>query len=70
MTSSIALSHLRVLDFSRVLAGPWVSQMPGVASPLRLSKTPVRYAQAAPTLGADTERVVAALPTSLETSRA
>jgi crotonobetainyl-CoA:carnitine CoA-transferase CaiB-like acyl-CoA transferase len=129
-----ALSHIRVLDLSRVLAGPWASQMlgdlgtevikiehpdrgddtrgwgppfvtdaegqpvesayflctnrnknqvfddpqvrarglrvdlphpqagtvPSVASPLRLSKTPVQYRRAPPPLGADTAEVLAA----------
>ncbi|URI05862.1 CoA transferase [Aquincola tertiaricarbonis] len=48
--------------------------VPGVASPLRLSKTPVRYDHAAPTLGADTQAVLQALapgaptPTKQETT--
>jgi crotonobetainyl-CoA:carnitine CoA-transferase CaiB-like acyl-CoA transferase len=31
---------------------------PAVASPLRLSKTPVRYRHAAPPLGADTDEIL------------
>ncbi len=37
---------------------PITGTAPGVASPLRLSKTPVRYQTAAPALGADTAEVL------------
>ena len=62
--------HVRARGLRIDLPHPVLGSVPGVASPLRLSKTPVRYARAAPTLGADTERVLAALPPSLETSSA
>jgi crotonobetainyl-CoA:carnitine CoA-transferase CaiB-like acyl-CoA transferase len=48
---------LRV-ELPHAVAGP----VAGVASPLRLSKTPVQYRWAAPALGADTASVLAALP--------
>ena len=48
---------LRV-ELPHAVAGP----VAGVASPLRLSKTPVQYRWAAPALGADTAAVLAALP--------
>jgi crotonobetainyl-CoA:carnitine CoA-transferase CaiB-like acyl-CoA transferase len=40
---------------------PVAGTAPTVASPLRLSKTPVRYRHAAPSLGADTQQVLEAL---------
>ncbi len=42
---------------------PTLGSVPTVASPLRLSKTPVRYQHAAPALGAHTERVLSTLTT-------
>lgn len=46
---------------------PTLGSVPTVASPLRLSKTPVRYRHAAPALGAHTESVLSTLTTNLET---
>ena len=40
---------------------PVVGNTPGVASPLRFSKTPVQYRRAAPALGSDNETVLAGL---------
>ena len=40
------------------LPHPVLGNVPTVASPLRLSKTPVRYVRAAPSLGADTAAVL------------
>ncbi|HSV54511.1 MAG TPA: CoA transferase, partial [Burkholderiaceae bacterium] len=40
------------------LPHPVAGTAPAVASPLRLSKTPVQYRHAAPALGADTEQVL------------
>jgi len=50
------------------LPHPEAGSVPGVASPLRLSKTPVRYTQAAPALGAHTEEVLQSLLTSSGTA--
>jgi crotonobetainyl-CoA:carnitine CoA-transferase CaiB-like acyl-CoA transferase len=46
----------------RRLPHPILGSVPTVASPLRLSKTPVRYAHAAPALGADTVAILARHP--------
>ncbi len=43
---------------------PVVGSTPGVASPLRFSKTPVQYRRAAPALGSDNETVLAGLQAS------
>ena len=43
------------------LPHPVTGTAPAVASPLRLSKTPVQYRHAAPALGADTEEVLRSL---------
>lgn len=43
------------------LPHPVTGTAPAVASPLRLSKTPVQYRNAAPQLGADTEKVLDSL---------
>ena len=43
----------------QTLPHPVLGSVPTVASPLRLSKTPVRYERAAPMLGADTAAVIA-----------
>jgi crotonobetainyl-CoA:carnitine CoA-transferase CaiB-like acyl-CoA transferase len=53
----------------RQLPHPVLGSVPTVASPLRLSKTPVRYERAAPALGADTAAVLErhALPTHPQT---
>jgi len=45
---------------------PILGTVPTVASPLRLSKTPVQYHRVAPALGADTETVLSTLATPLE----
>ncbi|MEO8057816.1 MAG: CaiB/BaiF CoA-transferase family protein [Burkholderiales bacterium] len=54
----------------RELPHPVLGSVPTVASPLRLSKTPVRYTHAAPALGADTAAIQARhpLPTRPTTS--
>ncbi|HKX40312.1 MAG TPA: CaiB/BaiF CoA-transferase family protein [Burkholderiaceae bacterium] len=51
------------------LPHPQFGSVPTVASPLRLSKTPVRYERAAPPLGTDTEAVLATLSTTQETPK-
>lgn len=51
------------------LPHPVLGTVPAVASPLRLSKTPVRYRNAAPALGADTAAVLASLSDYEETSQ-
>jgi crotonobetainyl-CoA:carnitine CoA-transferase CaiB-like acyl-CoA transferase len=40
------------------LQHPLAGSVPSVASPLRLSKTPVQYRHAPPSLGADTREVL------------
>jgi crotonobetainyl-CoA:carnitine CoA-transferase CaiB-like acyl-CoA transferase len=71
-------------DLSRVFADPHVmarglrvdiphptlGSVPTVASPIRLSKTPVHYRQAAPELGEHTDSVLSNLITNLETKQA
>jgi crotonobetainyl-CoA:carnitine CoA-transferase CaiB-like acyl-CoA transferase len=47
-----------------------LGQVPAVASPIRLSKTPVLYRHAAPALGEHTEIVLSTLTTNLETKQA
>lgn len=47
-----------------------LGHVPAVASPIRLSKTPVRYRHAAPALGEHTEIVLSTLTTNLETKQA
>jgi crotonobetainyl-CoA:carnitine CoA-transferase CaiB-like acyl-CoA transferase len=49
---------------------PKLGLVPTVASPLRLSKTPVHYRHAAPALGEHTESVLSTLTTNLETKQA
>lgn len=51
------------------LPHPLLGTVPTVASPLRLSKTPVRYARAAPALGADTADVLSQLTIPTETNQ-
>ena len=45
------LSHLKVLDLSRILAG----------NPIKFSRTPVEYRDAPPTLGQHTAEVLSGL---------
>ena len=56
------LSHIRVLDLSRVMAAPWASQVhrgmrldigavPQVASPMRFARSPLAYHLPPPRLG-------------------
>ncbi len=53
--------HVRARGLQVNVPHPTVGSTPSVASPLRLSKTPVVYRRAAPGLGADTQRVLHAL---------
>ncbi|MDQ7745066.1 CaiB/BaiF CoA transferase family protein [Hydrogenophaga pseudoflava] len=53
--------HVQARGLRVDLPHPVAGATPGVASPLRFSKTPVRYRRAAPALGADTESVLAEL---------
>ena len=53
--------HVVARGMSVELPHPVTGTAPAVASPLRLSKTPVQYRHAAPALGADTDDVLRAL---------
>lgn len=51
-------SHVLARGLRVDLPHPVTGTAPGVASPLRLSKTPVQYRHSAPALGADTDEVL------------
>jgi len=53
--------HVMARGMSVELHHPVTGTSPAVASPLRLSKTPVQYRNAAPALGADTDEVLRSL---------
>jgi len=53
--------HVQARGLRVELPHPVAGTTPGVASPLRFSKTPVQYRRAAPALGADTAAVLAGL---------
>lgn len=53
--------HVQARGLRVELPHPVAGATPGVASPLRFSKTPVQYRRAAPALGADTVPVLAEL---------
>jgi crotonobetainyl-CoA:carnitine CoA-transferase CaiB-like acyl-CoA transferase len=58
--------QVRFRELKLDIPHPALGTVPTVASPLRLSKTPVRYRNAAPALGADTTSVLASLSTHQE----
>jgi crotonobetainyl-CoA:carnitine CoA-transferase CaiB-like acyl-CoA transferase len=62
-------AQVRARGLHQELLHPKAGRVPTVASPLRLSKTPVQYRNAPPELGADTQSVLASLDAShLETT--
>ena len=54
--------HVQARGLRVELPHPVTGSVPGVASPLRFSKTPVQYRNAAPALGADTAQVLTQFP--------
>lgn len=58
--------HVQARGLRIDIPHPQLGTVPSVASPLRLSKTPVRYHHAAPALGQHTEPVLSSLISSLE----
>lgn len=59
--------HVQARGLRIDIPHPQLGTVPSVASPLRLSKTPVRYHHAAPALGEHTGPVLSSLISSLET---